>query len=205
MTCRCGRASSSIGSLTAAAVLLESARRAHTTTVSAGEERLFRACNDQPAIIHVPAWLVMQSGTFGAVFVAATALLARRRPCAAAVVSAAGSAVWLGAKGVKHPVGRGRPADLLGDVSVRGAPQTGLGYPSGHAAVALTLAMAVPRSRGRVVRAIAVAFAAVTGGCRMYVGAHLPLDVAGGMAIGALAGRYGATLVDRCPAEGRPR
>jgi undecaprenyl-diphosphatase len=186
-------------------VLLESSRRAHTGSVSEAEERVFRACNERTGAVYGPAWIVMQSGTLGAAFATGGALLARRRPCAAGVVTTAGSAVWLAAKIVKHPVGRGRPAAHLDDVTVRGAPQTGLGYPSGHAAVALTLALAAPRSRGRIVRSVALAFAAVTGAARMYVGAHLPLDVAGGLAIGALAGRVSATWVDRCPPEGRRR
>jgi membrane-associated phospholipid phosphatase len=194
---------SALGALAAVAVLIESARRARSQAVSPAEEHAFRVCNDAPDRLHAPAWIVMQSGSLGAVAVATGALAARRRPCASAVAAAVGSAVWLGAKVVKRCVGRGRPTDHLADVVVRGQLQTGLGYPSGHAAVALTLAMIIPRSRGRVARAVALALAAVTGGARMYVGAHLPLDVAGGLAVGVLAGRGGALLVDRCPPEGR--
>lgn len=198
-------AATALGPVLASTVLVDTARRARRGEVSSDEERLFRWCNDGPDAIDPPAWLVMQSGTIGAVFGVAGALLARGRPCAASVVACVGSGVWLGAKAAKRPIGRGRPQALLDDVSVRGAPQTGLGYPSGHAAVALTLAMTAPRSRGQLVRSIALAFAAMTGAARMYVGAHLPLDVAGGLAIGTLAGRAGAAMVDRCPPEGRHR
>jgi membrane-associated phospholipid phosphatase len=48
------------------------------------------------------------------------------------------------------------------------------------------MALAVPRRRGA--RFAATGLAAITGSARMYVGAHLPWDVAGGFAMGVLAG-----------------
>ena len=67
-------------------------------------------------------------------------------------------------------------------------PQTGLGYPSGHAAVSLTLAVLVFQGWGLELQLAGLAAAAVTGAARIYVGAHLPLDVVGGFAIAVVVG-----------------
>ena len=163
-----------------------SALRARTCRVSPGEERVFRTVNDAPGALHPVVWPIMQAGSLGAV-VAAAAVQGRcdgRR--AGVVVGLVGTAVWGGVKLVKPAVARGRPAAHLPAVYVRGAAQTGLGYPSGHAAVSLTLASLV--ACGPVSRGVGLAVAGVTGLGRMYVGAHLPLDVVGGFGIGLVVG-----------------
>jgi undecaprenyl-diphosphatase len=86
-------------------------------------------------------------------------------------------------------VGRGRPAALVTAVEERelfGAD--GLGYPSGHAAVAaaLTVVVAAHLSVRWLLAALALGAVVLFG--RMYVGAHLPLDIVGGVALGSIAG-----------------
>ncbi len=93
---------------------------------------------------------------------------------------------WVLAKVVKAVVRRGRPAALLGGVRSRGPESSGLGYLSGHAAVSTALAAAAYPYLGRRGRRLAVASASVVGVSRIYVGALLPLDVAGGVALGLL-------------------
>jgi undecaprenyl-diphosphatase len=108
--------------------------------------------------------------------------------------------VWAGVKAIKPLVGRGRPACHLDGVSIRGQQQSGLGYPSGHAAVATTLAIVAASRLSPGARLVAAALAATTGGARIYVGAHLPLDVVGGAAVGVLAGRAAVHLTsERAP------
>jgi membrane-associated phospholipid phosphatase len=96
--------------------------------------------------------------------------------------------VYVLAKVVKHFVVRGRPSGLLDDVVVRGAAPHGLGFVSGHIAVVTALAVVtwpwLP-GWGRWVVAVAVAAVFLT---RMYVGAHLPLDMVGGAALGLAVG-----------------
>ena len=184
-----------------AAVAVESARRARTDRVDTCEARAFRWFNDRSDRIAVPAWAVMQSGSLGAVF-ATAGLVARRRDLRAAVpVALVGTTAWVGAKVVKPLVGRGRPEEYLTHVFVRGRRQSGLGYPSGHAVVALTLALAVPPVLGLERRSslglAAVGTAVATGAARMYVGAHLPLDVVGGFALGLGGGRMASAIFER--------
>lgn len=170
----------------ASAALVATAWTGRHRRVDPCEERIFRVVNDAPDGLRVPVWLVMQTGSLGSVAVAAWATRAApnlkwRR------VLVAGTAAWFAGKLVKPLVGRGRPEDLLDDVNRRGGVQSGLGFPSGHAAVATTLAF-VATPPGTRARALWLLTALGTGLARMYVGAHLPLDIVGGCAIGSIIG-----------------
>ncbi|MDH3295603.1 MAG: phosphatase PAP2 family protein [Acidimicrobiia bacterium] len=169
--------------------LVASSIAARRQEVSRSEEHLFRLINGAPDRLHLPVWMIMQSGSLPSVFVV-SCLLRRSGPAPRARAAlVAGITVWAGVKAMKPMVGRGRPAHHLDRVLVRGPQQSGLGYPSGHTAVATTLAIiSAPRLRfgGHL---IAVALAVTTAGARIYVGAHLPLDIVGGAAVGVLGGR----------------
>ena len=130
----------------------------------------------------------MQAGSLAAVFVAAGAARLAGRKRLAVLLAATGTAVWGGSKLVKRLVGRGRPMAHLRDVVVRGNEERGLGFPSGHAGVSFSLAMVALRSLPRWARPVVFAVAATTSVARVYVGAHLPLDVVGGAAIGVATG-----------------
>jgi undecaprenyl-diphosphatase len=89
---------------------------------------------------------------------------------------------------VKEFVQRGRPQTLLPDVNILGEPARGLGYVSGHSAVAVALATVSSPYLGRRARRVAWILAGCVCLARMYVGAHLPFDVIGGAALGWAAG-----------------
>lgn len=167
-------------------VLVWSAWQAHRHDISSAEERVFRAVNEASDVLAPFVWPVMQLGSLPAVYVAATGRARRAGRDEAVAVAVVGTMVWGGVKLIKPFVGRGRPSDHLARVHVRGHAQTGLGYPSGHAAVSLTLALAATATTAE--RRLALLGAAVTGVSRMYVGAHLPLDIVGGAAVGWLVG-----------------
>lgn len=152
------------------------------------EARGFAIVNELPDRLWPVVWLPMQAGSFaGSILVcAALGTRARDRRIALAALAATQGAYW-GAKGVKRVVGRGRPAALV--VGVKEREQTrGLGYPSGHTAVAFALAAAIAPSLTRCARTGVFATATFVGVARLYAGAHLPLDVVGGAAMGTLIG-----------------
>ncbi len=79
---------------------------------------------------------------------------------------------------------------------MRGAHDHGIGYPSGHSAVVFCLAtVAFLWFRDTRWRWIFPALAALTAVFRVYVGAHFPLDVVGGGALGVAAGAVVALLL----------
>jgi undecaprenyl-diphosphatase len=173
--------------IAAAAAFVGLARHARRGEVGPLEERVFRTVNMLPNAVHRPLWVVMQGGSLAAVGVAAgTAALAGRRNTALRL-GIAGSSVWAFCKLVKYGIGRGRPSAHLGDVIVRGAAQSGLGFPSGHTAVAFTLAgVAAPVFPLPAAATAALGAAGAVAISRMYVGAHLPADIAGGVAVAAV-------------------
>ena len=170
------------------AILALSAAIAGTERLSTFERDLFRLVNHLPSALDIPLIAVMQAGTIAAVPACAAVALATRRPRLARDLAIAGTAAWLLARVVKDIVSRARPDALLSDVILRHATPTGLGFPSGHAAVAAALATAagpfLPR-RARHATWLVVALVAVG---RVYVGSHLPDDVLGGAALGWIVG-----------------
>ncbi len=165
------------------AVSLAAVRR---PAVTAREERAFRAANGAPDVWRVPVRKVMQAGTFGTVPVAgAVAWLAGRRRLAVSL-AAGGTTAWLLAKAVKPLGGRPRPVSLLADVRIRERIAGGLGWPSGHAAVATTLAVVASPWLPSWIRPLPPVTVALVGFGRMYVGAHLPWDLVGGAGLGLM-------------------
>lgn len=152
------------------------------------EVRAFATVNRLPDQAHRPVWAVMQSGSLGAVGSAAAVALVRGRRRTAVALGVAGTAVWGGAKLVKQAFGRGRPADHIDEPTIRGRPASGLGFPSGHAAVATTLALIAAHDQPPMAKVVAYSTAAGTALARVYVGAHLPADVVGGVGMGVVVG-----------------
>ncbi|MCP9948946.1 phosphatase PAP2 family protein [Actinomadura madurae] len=148
------------------------------------EADAFRLVNDLPGWLFRPVDMVMQTGSLGAVAVTATAALAARRFRLAADLALGGSLAWLIAKLVKDLADRGRPGALLSEVVLRGAHEGGLGFVSGHAAVAAALATVAAAHVRRPVRWVLWGVAIAVPLSRVYVGAHFPLDVVAGAALG---------------------
>jgi undecaprenyl-diphosphatase len=148
------------------------------------ERDAFHLVNDLPVWCFPVLYAVMQLGTLAAVGVLAggAALLGRRRVARDALC--AGGGAWLLAKVVKHVVGRPRPSLVLGRVILRSVSTAGLGFPSGHAAVAGALAGAIAPYVRRPWRRLAWGAAVLVAAARVYTGAHLPLDAVGGLALG---------------------
>lgn len=155
------------------------------------EKSAFGFMNAGPDGPELLLWAPMQLGSlFGPVIVGGLAwrYLPGRRPAVGAVVS--GVLAWQVAKVVKAAVNRGRPFELMERFAARiGTPTEGLGFVSGHSAVAFSLAAVTSPYLGRRARAGVYGLAAVVGLSRIQVSAHLPLDVIGGAGLGYAIGQ----------------
>ena len=173
--------------------------------MSETEGQVFRLVNDATDRVRVPVWAIMQSGSLAAVFVVAGDQYRRGTKSTAMASLIAGFLVWGGVKAIKPRIGRGRTGTT---------PREGFGprKPTNRAWLPFR-----PRRRGHnsgphshpgtsswPTRAAAIAVAGLTGGARMYAGAHLPLDVASGTAIGVLCGRAANALLDSPVARLQP-
>lgn len=159
-------------------------RRVAHDQVAAWEVAAFRHVNRLPDQLERPAWVVMQLGNVVAAPLSAGVAVACDRRLLGGRLLIGGMATWTLAKAVKRSYQRPRPTRLVATALIRGQEATGLGYVSGHAGIIAALVSATwPElgSRGRAAVASAVPLVALS---RMYVGAHLPLDVLGGVALG---------------------
>ena len=181
------RRSDAVLLLTGALLLVLAAIPVYGGHVSGAEAAVFRVVNALPLPIAV-VWPVMQLGNFVVVPVAAVVAAAFRRWRLAVELLVAGGAVYVLAKVVKRIVVRGRPDSLLGDVVIRGQGAGGLGFVSGHAAVVTALLVVAWPWLRRPARIVGVVLAVAVCLARVHVGAHLPLDVLGGAALGLVVG-----------------
>lgn len=164
---------------------------------AAWEEALFRALNDLPHSVEAGFWVLQQMGSAIVLpFVAFVLWRVTRRWQPPVTLVATGFLLgWLGAKVIKAMVGRGRPGAIMDDVILGfDVPIAEVGFPSGHAVLAFTLVAAFFPYLGRKGRVMAVAVAVLVAMTRVYVGAHLPLDVIGGAGFGVAIGTL-VTLV----------
>ena len=163
------------------------------------EVAIFQAVNGLPGSLRPLLWVLNQYGTAITIPVATVVALAFRRWVLAAALAMSGVTVYLLAKVIKGYVGRGRPSALVESVVEREpfSPES-LGYPSGHAAVAWAITIIVLAFMGRPWRRVAIVLAIVVPVVRMYVAAHLPLDLIGGAALGVFVASA-VSLVLRVP------
>ena len=173
--------------LVGAGLLVLAALPVQADRVSGTETAVFRAVNDV-ALPTAVVWPVMQLGNLFAAPVTALVAAAFRRWRLALELLLVGAGVWLLAKVVKRIVVRGRPGALITDVHLRGAPAGGLGFVSGHAAVVTGLLVVAWPWLNRTGRVVCSVLAVAVCLARVQVGAHFPLDVAGGAALGLLVG-----------------
>ena len=154
------------------------------------ERWVFHAVNGLPDWLYRPLWVFQQLGNVvvAVLVVVFVAVMLRRPKLAAAAVVAIGAKLWL-EHVVKSVVQRTRPGTSVGDAILRGQVSAhGLSFVSGHAVVAVTMATALSAVLPRRWRMVVWIVVALNGLTRIYVGAHNPLDIAGGAGLGLLIG-----------------
>jgi membrane-associated phospholipid phosphatase len=149
------------------------------------EVAVFQAINGLPGSIRSYLWVLNQYGTAVTIPVATVVALLFRKWVLALSLAISGVAVYVLARVIKEYVARGRPSAFVDGVVEREtfSPDS-LGYPSGHAAVAWAITIIVLAYVGRPWQIAAIVLAIVVPIVRMYVAAHLPLDLIGGAALG---------------------
>jgi undecaprenyl-diphosphatase len=170
------------------AVLLWASLTATSVETSTIEINLFRLINQLPGAAGAPLIGLMQLGALPAVPVIALVCLFGRRVRLARLLAIGGITAWIVAKVLAQLVAQRLLDERVSGAVLHGAVTPGLAFPSTHVAVAAALAtVASPylsrsgrRSAWFLVGAVAVA--------RIYVGAHFPVDVIGGFAIGWIVG-----------------
>jgi membrane-associated phospholipid phosphatase len=149
------------------------------------EVAVFQAINGLPDGLRPYFWVLNQYGTAVTIPVATVVALLFRKWLLALSLAISGAAVYVLARVIKEYVNRGRPSAFVEGVVEREmfSPDS-LGFPSGHAAVAWAITIIVLAYVGRPWQIAAIVLAIVVPISRMYVAAHLPLDLIGGAALG---------------------
>jgi undecaprenyl-diphosphatase len=152
--------------------------------VGPAERAVFHAVNGLPGWLYRPMLLAQYLGVLAMPLVVALgALLFRRWRLAAALVLVVPLKLAL-ERVPKQLVQRERPGTTVPDAILRGVHPGGLSFTSGHAiitfAIAGLLLLVLPRRWG----VVAFVLAGLNAVARVYLGAHNPLDVVGGAAIG---------------------
>lgn len=175
-------------SAAASAAVLAGTSAVAANGVPSWESEVFRTLHEVPRSTDYVLWLPMQLGSAWAPPVVAFVgwrVSRSWRPAAGALVAGWGG--WWLAKAMKAGIERGRPSAELGDQAVRSTAVTeGLGFVSGHATVAFACAAVISPYLPARWKALAWALATTVALSRVVVGAHLPLDVVGGAALGIL-------------------
>lgn len=167
------------------------------------EEAIFDAINGLPDAFEGLMWVFQLAGLlFVPLIVAAVAAVFRRWRLAAALIVFVPLKLIVEKAVVKQLVERERPGTTICDGveegcgNFRDVPLEGLSFVSGHAIIAwgvATLLWAALPARWRWVPAVVALLNAVA---RVYLGAHNPLDVIGGGAVGVAVGALLVIIFD---------
>jgi len=158
--------------------------------VGTAERAVFHSVNGLPSWLNKPMVAVQYLGVLAMPLIAAAVALVLRRWRLATALVLVVPAKLAAEKVPKLLAQRERPGTTVPDAILRGVPRGGLSFTSGHAIIAfavaglLVLSLVLPRRWRVVALLLAALVAALVAVARVYLGAHNPLDVVGGAAVG---------------------
>jgi undecaprenyl-diphosphatase len=163
-----------------------------TTGTTGWDESVFRVLNQVPAaaasVLTPLSRLFLPAGIIAVLVLAVVYVVARNRGVMPLAAGAAAAALaWALAHAAKAITDRPRPYEAMADTVLRQQHAHGTSFPSSHTAITLAVAIALVPFMARPVAAAGIAYAALTGWSRVYLGVHYPLDILGGAGIGMVA------------------
>ncbi len=174
---------------------------ARSGEVPAWEARIFHLINDLPDTIETPMWLLQLSGLlYVPAALGLVVVLRRHWTLGLALILVAPVKLAFERAVIKQLVERQRPGTSVCDgdlrcANFRDAPIDGLSFVSGHAMITAAMAVIIVlhASRRRSERSAATAvlvglMVLANGVARIYLGAHNPLDIVGGVGAGMMMG-----------------
>jgi undecaprenyl-diphosphatase len=175
--------------LAGALIVVTSAAVARSGTVGPAERAVFEAVNGLPDFLRWPMWILQLMGLIGLpALLALVALAFRRYRLTLALLLAIPLKLFAAEAMIKAIVHRNRPGRTEDHPILRGVPEAGASFPSGHAIVAFAIAALLTPYLSR--RWIPVVWLLAIGNsvARVYLGAHNPLDVVCGAGAGLVLG-----------------
>jgi membrane-associated phospholipid phosphatase len=176
--------------LGALVVFLASLEVARSGKVPGWERAIFHVVNGLPEWLYRPMWLMQLVGLLLVpLVVAIVAAILRKWRLAICLVVFIPLKLFFEKAVVKHLVERERPATSIcaGNLDCghfRHVPLEGLSFVSGHAVISFGVATLLAPYLTRRWQVVAYGLAVLNITARVYLGAHNPLDVVGGAALG---------------------
>jgi membrane-associated phospholipid phosphatase len=147
------------------------------------EKVVFNAIYGLPNGFHAIFITLTQLGNITVLLALAAILLIKKHYAIVIRMLMAGLLAEILAHIGKGMVGRPRPIEYLTDLILRD-PTYGVGFPSGHMAVATAIALVFWHYLPRGYKWITPVWIIGVGLSRIYLGVHAPMDIVGGFAIG---------------------
>lgn len=152
------------------------------------ELEIFRLFNSIGGICGILFLAITQVGSYVFVWLITLLMVMLKKYWLGGQIFIAATLSWLGASFVKNLALRPRPYVLLENVTVTETKDYLMGYPSGHAAVAMGLVTVIMLNYKTANKYWFLAGVLLVGVSRMVVGVHAPYDIIGGVGIGLIGG-----------------